>query len=650
MPLTDVHLAASALDALDSGLVVVDRDGVVVLWNSWMAAASRIDAAAAMGRPLGEVFAPAMPARLASAIEDAVTLGASSLLTHSLHPGWLPLRTRAGRPMTHNIALRPVGDKPYAHCVIQIADVTLATERERVLRARQNARYDAVVNSAPDAIMTFDAEGRVQLANPAAAMEFGYAANQLIGQPIDHILMDSEPWTAAWRALIADQDFHWPVELIVRRKDGASSYVDVSASKWMGEARAYVTAIFRNVNERRTAEANLRRLNETLEERVRERTADLERVHEQLRQSQKMEAVGQLTGGIAHDFNNLLTPILGGLDILQRRGVGDERGARLIDGALQSAERARTLVQRLLAFARRQPLKTGPVDVGRIVAGMTSLIGGTLGPGVRIVVDVAQDLPAAMADPNQLEMALLNLAVNARDAMPEGGVLTISARPAEVGDAKKLAKGRYILLAVSDTGIGMDAETLARATEPFFSTKGIGKGTGLGLSMIHGLAAQLGGGLELSSTPGIGTTVEVWLPLANGLIGRRTPHQVEEGVAAHAGVVLLVDDEDLIRATTAQMLADMGYTVIEASSATEAMRRLADPRLDLVVTDHLMPGMSGAALAREIQAKRPGLPVLLISGFAEVEDLAPDLPRLMKPFRAAELAAGLASLGRERPV
>ena len=648
MPVTDVRLAASTLDALDSGLIVVDRGGVVVIWNSWMAAASRIDAAAAIGRSLGEVFTAKFSPRLTSAIEDAVMLGASSLLTYSLHLGLLPLYTRSGRAMAHNIALRPVGDKPYAHCAIQIADVTLVTERERALRERQNARYDAVVNSAPDAIMTFDAEGRVQLANHAAAKEFGYAASQLVGQSIDHILMEPEQWAAAWRALIADQDFHWPVELVVRREDGTSSYVDVSASKWMGDARAYVTAIFRDVNERRAAEFSLRRLNETLEERVRERTADLERVHEQLRQSQKMEAVGQLTGGIAHDFNNLLTPILGGLDILQRRGVGDERGGRLVDGALQSAERARTLVQRLLAFARRQPLKTGPVDVGRIVAGMGSLIGGTLGPGVRIVVDVAQDLPAAMADPNQLEMALLNLAVNARDAMPEGGVLTISARCAEVGDAKKLAKGRYVLLAVSDTGCGMDAETLARATEPFFSTKGVGKGTGLGLSMIHGLAAQLGGALELSSTPGIGTTVEVWLPIASGPAEQWSLHHAGDSVGAQAGVVLLVDDEDLIRATTAQMLSDMGYTVIETDSAKEASRYLADPRLDLVVTDHLMPGMSGAELAREVQARRPGLQVLLISGFAEVEDLAPDLPRLMKPFRAAELAAALASLGRQR--
>ena len=413
---------------------------------------------------------------------------------------------------------------------------------------------------------------------------------------------------------------------------------------WTSDARAFVTAIFRDVNERRAAEAELRRLNETLEARVRERTADLEWLHEQLRQSQKMEAVGQLTGGIAHDFNNLLTPILGGLDILQRRGVGDDRGQRLIEGALQSAERARTLVQRLLAFARRQPLMASAVDVAKIVEEMTDLLGGTLGPSIRVVVDSPPDLPRALADPNQLEMALLNLAVNGRDAMVEGGVLTIAVRDADVGAGHKLNPGRYIRLSVSDTGTGMDAATLARAVEPFFSTKGIGKGTGLGLSMIHGLAAQLGGAMELSSTLGVGTTVEIWLPVADDKALAVQPRDAEAALASGAGVVLLVDDEDLIRTSTAQMLADMGYSVIEASSARAALPHLDDPRIDLLITDHLMPGMSGTELAREALAKRPNLPILIISGFAEVEDVAPDLQRLMKPFRAAELAAGLAKL------
>jgi len=647
MQTLEAELAKATLDGLDIGLIVLTPDLRILSWNSWMTSASTVELEAAVGKTLAEVFPDARLSRLESALRQAIDSGASSLLTHSLHANLFQLKTRTMRPMVYNITVRPVGDKPYQRCIVQISDVTLTAERERVLRERQNARYDAVVASAPDAIVTFDADGAIQLANPAAAQEFGYATGEMIGQSIDALMADDPAWTAAWRAVVAGEAVRWPIELAVRRKDGSTSWVDASASLWKSESRAFVTAIFRDADERRAAEATLRSLNETLEERVNERTADLERLHDQLRQSQKMEAVGQLTGGIAHDFNNLLTPILGGLDILQRRGVGDDRGQRLIDGALQSAERAKVLVQRLLAFARRQPLQSSAVDIGQIIVEMSDLIGGTLGPAIKIVLDIAKDMPRAMADPNQLEMALLNLAVNARDAMVDGGVLTIAARIGEVGPGRKLKAGRYIRLAVSDTGIGMNAETLARAVEPFFSTKGIGKGTGLGLSMIHGLAAQLGGTLELASTVGVGTTIEMWIPVAKEEVAAATTRETLGRLASGAGTVLLVDDEDVIRNTTSQMLADMGYTVIEASSAKEAEPHLSDPRVDLILTDHLMPGMSGTEFAREAQAKRPGLPILIISGFADVEDVAPDLPRLMKPFRASDLAAGLALLRPE---
>ena len=639
----EADLAKATLDSLDIGLIVLDAECRVISWNSWMTSAAGLELDQVTGKTLREIFPDARLVRLESAVQQALASGASSLLTHSLHPLLFPLKTRTMRPMVYNLAVRPVGEEPYGRCIVQISDITLAAERERVLRERQNARYAAVVDYAPDAILTVDAEGLIQLANPAAAAEYGHAIEQMIGQPIDRLL-DDPAWTVAWGAVLAGEPVHWPLELAVQRQNGATAYVDASASLWRSESRAFITAIFRDADERRAAEANLRALNESLEERVSERTADLERLHEQLRQSQKMEAVGQLTGGIAHDFNNLLTPILGSLDILQRRGVGDERGQRLIDGALQSAERARVLVQRLLAFARQQPLQSSAVDIGRIVTEMSDLIGGTLGPSITIALDIATDLPLAMADPNQLEMALLNLAVNARDAMADGGILTISARDDEVQSSRKLAAGGYIRLAVSDTGTGMDAETLAHAVEPFFSTKGVGKGTGLGLSMIHGLAAQLGGTLELASTVGVGTTVEMWIPVAKGDAVTAPIREAEAEPAKGTGVVLLVDDEEVIRTTTAQMLADMGYTVVEATTAKEALSHLNDSRVDLVITDHLMPGMSGTELAREAQARRPDLPVLIISGFAEVEDVASDLPRLMKPFRASELAAGLTSL------
>jgi PAS domain S-box-containing protein len=630
-------------DALDVGLIVTGPDGRILAWNAWMASASGIAPEAAVSKLLAEVFPTATIERLQAAVRDAFAAGSSSLLTYALHRDLLPLRTRTGRTLIHNIAVRPIGEKPYGRCVIQVSDVTVTAERERVLRKRQNARYDAVVESARDPILTFDGGGLVQFANPAAEREFGYAPAELIGHPIDRLINNRDVWGSAWNAVLVDEAIHWPLELIVRRKDGSDSHVDASASKWLSDARTFVTVIFRDVNERRAAEAELRDLNETLEERVRERALELEHAHEQLRQSQKMEAVGQLTGGIAHDFNNLLTPIVGGLDILQRRGMTDERGRRLLDGALQSAERARMLVQRLLAFARRQPLQALPVDVATVVRDMSDLVGSTLGPRIRMVLDLDEPLAPALADPNQLEMALLNLAVNARDAMPDGGVLTIAARAAEVGTSSKLKAGHYVRLAVTDTGVGMDAETLARAVEPFFSTKGIGKGTGLGLSMIHGLAAQLGGVLELWSTPGVGTTIEMWIPVASGQATAAIAVEDYADLQPGVGTVLLVDDEDLIRASTAQMLTDLGYTVIETPSAQVGMQHLNDPRLRLVVTDHLMPGMTGMEFAREVQAKFPNLPILVISGYAELDDIAPDLPRLMKPFRQAELATALAA-------
>jgi PAS domain S-box-containing protein len=368
---------------------------------------------------------------------------------------------------------------------------------------------------------------------------------------------------------------------------------------------------------------------------------------EQLRQSQKMEAMGQLTGGVAHDFNNLLTPIVGSLDMLQRRGLGNEREQRLIGGAMQSAERAKTLVQRLLAFARRQPLQATAVDLPQLVTGMAGLIGSTLGPNIDVRVDMAGHLPPVRADANQLEMALLNLAVNARDAMPTGGLLTIAATRESVreGHRATLKHGHYVRLSVTDTGTGMDAETLARAVEPFFSTKGIGKGTGLGLSMVHGLAAQLGGVVSLTSELGRGTTVDLWLPMSAEPLADDDERPTMLASKAR-GRALLVDDEELVRMSTADMLADLGFEVVEAGSAEEALRLLQNaPMPDVLVTDHLMPGMSGADLAREARLMKPDLPILIVSGYAEVEGIAPDLPRLTKPFRNAELAERLADLG-----
>jgi PAS domain S-box-containing protein len=384
---------------------------------------------------------------------------------------------------------------------------------------------------------------------------------------------------------------------------------------------------------------------------VTDRLRDQQRLAEAeatLRQTQKLEAMGQLTGGVAHDFNNLLMPIIAGLDLLQRRGAEGERGRRWISGALQSAERARTLVHRLLAFARRQPLQPQPVDVGALIRGMAELVDSTTGPQIKVLVDVAEDLPAARADPNQLEMAILNLSVNARDAMEGGGTLRISAdaQTAEPGKAGQLAPGAYVRISVADTGCGMDDAVAARAIEPFFSTKGIGKGTGLGLSMVHGLALQLGGTLTIRSRRGFGTYVELWLPVCAQPVSRTVVERGDEPARLAAGTALLVDDEDVVRMTAADMLTELGFRVVQAESGERALQMLDQGLLvDLLITDHLMSGMTGAQLAYAVRERRPAVRVLVISGFAEAEGLAPDLPRLTKPFRQTELSAALQELG-----
>jgi signal transduction histidine kinase len=382
----------------------------------------------------------------------------------------------------------------------------------------------------------------------------------------------------------------------------------------------------------------------SLEERIRTASKEREAALAQLHEAQKLETLGQLTGGVAHDFNNLLTPITGVLDLLNRRfGSSDARTERLIGGALESAERARTLVQRLLGFARRQALQTRPIDLAALLEGMHDLIASSVGPAIEVQLRCELGMPAGTMDPNQLELAVLNLCVNARDAMPEGGVLTLSAETATLaaGELPEVAPGHYLRLSVGDSGMGMDAETLQRAVEPFYSTKEIGKGTGLGLSMVHGLASQLGGGFRLRSTPGEGTCVDLWLPVAaDAAVSFRT-HDAALLEPTRPLSILLVDDEPLVRTATAEMLRELGHSVREAAAGADALAVLPGLACDIVVTDYKMPRMDGAELAERIKALDPALPVLLITGYTGAADLAADLPRLDKPFRRTELHAAI---------
>ncbi len=373
-------------------------------------------------------------------------------------------------------------------------------------------------------------------------------------------------------------------------------------------------------------------------------TTQRRKAEEALRQSQKLEAMGQLTGGVAHDFNNLLTPIIGTLDLLKGRHSANAREQKLICGALQSADRAKALVQRLLAFARRQPLKLLPVNLAQLIAGMRYLLSSTLGPQIKIVVSADPDLPPVAADPHQLEVAVLNLAVNARDAMPDGGTLQISVTReiAEPQNHRDPQPHCFLVLSLADSGTGMDKPTLARAVEPFYSTKGVGKGTGLGLSMAHGLAAQLGGELTITSELGTGTVVKIRLPACSEralLLPNLPAREVESG---QHGTILLVDDEQLVRYNTATILAEAGFDVVEAGGGEEALRLLSGGlQVHALLTDYLMPGMNGSHLAQVVAERWPGIAVVVVSGYMEAETLAPGLTLLSKPFRKSELLMAL---------
>ncbi len=414
--------------------------------------------------------------------------------------------------------------------------------------------------------------------------------------------------------------------------------------------------------ESQTANAAAEQANDRLVEQMAER----ERAEAALRQTQRIEAIGQLTGGLAHDFNNLLTVVLGNISLLEQNDTLDRQQQERLGTMRAAAERGATLTAQLLAFARRQPLVARDIDLNAMLRGMMDLLQSALGSRMRIDLNLASDLWPARIDPTQIELVVLNLAINARDATPRGGVLTISTRnerlrPATVtdgGPADAPAEGDYVALEVADTGTGMSEAVLARAFEPFFTTKATGRGSGLGLSQVFGVARQSGGGVRMRSAPGKGTQVTVWVPRGQTVPAMAAgPARAMRDAAAPDASVLVVDDDTLVRDTTAQVVAGLGYRVVRAASGDEALALLRDAagsaerRVDVLLTDVAMPDMTGPDLAREVLRLRPDLPIVFITGFADPETIAGDTPlhRLVrKPFRQAELGAQLAAALAER--
>ncbi len=489
--------------------------------------------------------------------------------------------------------------------------------------------YQTLLDSITDyAIYMLDADGHVSTWNSGAERIKGYRADEIIGRHFSLFYTDEERERGEpQRALaIARQEGRFEKENWRVRKDGSRFWAHVVIDAIHDDAGRVVgfAKITRDNSERMEAQQALAK------------------AREELFQAQKMEAIGQLTGGVAHDFNNLLMAIMGSLEMLRKRVPEDPSLLPLIDNAIRGAERGAALTQRMLAFSRRQELNVLPVDVPKLVHGMRDFLKSSLSQTLTIETDFDDTLPPVLTDPNQLETALLNLIVNARDAMPHGGTITISALPQEVREEDgRLKPGRYLRLSVRDNGEGMDTETLTHATTPFFTTKGVGRGTGLGLSMVQGLIEQSGGQLSIESRRGEGTTIFLCLPVAGddrAIIEPELPLILPEENTRPL-TILAVDDDALVLMNTTLMLEDLGHSVIEAYSAADALSVIkSGEALDLVITDHSMPRMTGSELAQEIARLRPALPVVLATGYAELPAGSDQqLPRLAKPFTQAQL-------------
>ncbi len=552
----------------------------------------------------------------------------------------------AGRYESEGWRLRKDGTRFWAHAVVDpiwdrnghligfakvTRDLTERRKAEAELRLSEE-KFQLLVNGVTDyALYMLDPDGYVSNWNAGATRIKGYSVEEAVGSHFSRFYTreDQNKGEPARNLDIARRDGRVEREGLRQRKDGTTFWAHVVIDAIRDETGELIgfAKITRDVTEKVEAQKAL------------------SRTREELFQAQKMEAIGQLTGGIAHDFNNLLMAIMGSLEILRKRMPADPTLIPLLDNAVQGAERGAALTQRMLAFSRRQELNMKPVDVPSLIDGMNDFLERSLGSSLRIETALPAGLPKVLTDYVQLETAVLNLVVNARDAMSRGGTITISADCHHIGEeGGKLRPGDYLRLFVRDTGEGMDAETAARATTPFFTTKGVGKGTGLGLSMVQGLTEQSGGMLSIESTKGQGTTVSLFLPTVDD---EDCPSQKEaaagsgEKIGDRPLTVLAVDDDALVLMNTTLMLEDLGHQVIEAYSGQEALTALrhADARIDLVVTDHSMPRMTGAELAATIEKEWPGLPIVLATGYAELpEGSGSHLPRLPKPFTQSQLS------------
>jgi len=617
------------IDAVvDYAIYMIDPDGIITSWNSGAKRFKGYEEAEILGEHFSRFYtaddrAAGLPRR---ALDTAIREGRFE------GEGW---RVRKdGTNFWSHVVIDPIIDPDgkllgFAKITRDLTDRKMAEETLK----QSEQQFRLLVQGVTDyAIYMLSPEGRVSNWNQGAQRIKGYLPEEIIGQhfsifytPEDRELGEPQ------RALeIATREGRFENKSWRMRKDGTRFLAHVVVDAIRGDTGTLLgfAKITRDITEAHQAQQAL------------------EKTREALFQAQKMQAIGQLSGGIAHDFNNLLTVILGNLEIVQKRMGDDAKISRLLENATQGALRGVSLTQRMLAFARRQELKTESVDIPQLVQGITGLLRSSLGPGIRVDARFPEGLQPVLADSNQLELALLNLATNARDAMPDGGTVIISAEAQvvlELGHAD-LPAGRYVCLSLIDSGEGMDAQTLASARDPFFTTKGLGKGTGLGLSMVHGYMEQLGGRFVLKSVKAQGTTAELWIPVAVEGVSSKPLYPPAEPITVPRLSVLVVDDDSLVLTSTSLLLEDLGHRVISATSGSQALTLFDQGEvIDLMITDMAMPHMSGAQLAHAVRLLKPDLPIILATGYAErLEGFAAQLPRLPKPFTQMNLVAIIA--------
>ena len=630
---TPEHIYRLLVEAVvDFAIYMLDVHGDVVSWNQGAERLKGYRAEEVIGTHFSRFYtetdrAAGVPML---ALERALKDG------HFESEGWR-VRKDGTRFWAH-VLVTPVLDE--AKNLVGFAKITRdVTERRTAADEleRSQTQFRTLVQGVTDyAIFLLDPTGHVSSWNSGAARIKGYTENEIVGEHFSVFYTDEDraagvPQQNLRRAedMGRTEQEGWRV-----RKDGTRFWAHVLIDRILDDDGRLVgfAKVTQDVSDQRKA------------------AEELEQARNALVQSQKLEALGQLTGGVAHDFNNLLMAIVASLELLEMRVPDDAKVHRLLENAKAAAFRGSALTQRMLAFARRQQLKPTAVDLMALVRGMSDLLQRSLGTQVSVEVKFPLALEPVLIDANQFELALLNLAVNARDAMPDGGVVTIAARSVVVapGHDSALPVGNYVCLSVADQGSGMNADTVLRATEPFFSTKGVGKGTGLGLSMVHGLVEQSGGRLVIHSIEGKGTTMEMWLPVASGESAAvattmtPTPTPIETPVSRPL-CVLMVDDDPLVLEVTVAQLEDLGHVTMQASSAQEALTLLGgDQRVDVVITDHAMPGFTGTQLVRCIAERWPALPVILATGYAGLaEHETLDVIRLKKPFTRQDLVGAL---------